>query len=151
MQMTSKWCWKLNTEKYPIYILSTNTLKPNFCQFCSTAYRFWDAKLVIMGNALKWPHRRWTLNGEKYPAYTNFLTLRPKIDSVLLYDQPFPRNKVVKKEKWTKWPKYDLKHLTVSKATVATWSCHHVVMSLRGLDDSPSSVKNCFLRNSHEE
>ena len=37
------------------------------------------------------PNRTWTLNSQKYPIYTKYLTLRSKFWSGSLYDQRLPR------------------------------------------------------------
>ena len=48
-----------------------------------------------------------------YPVYTENSPPRPKSHSVLLYDQPFSRYKLVENRKFTKGPQNNLNHFTV--------------------------------------
>ena len=54
-----------------------------------------------------------------YTVYTEYLPLRPKFSSILLYNQLFWRYKVVENQKCTKWPQTDLEHLTVKSILYA--------------------------------
>ncbi len=67
-----------------------------------------------------WP---WILICDKYPVHTEYLPPKPKFSSVLLYDQPFSRYKVVENWKCTEWPQIDIEHVTVKNTLYTPKSC----------------------------
>ena len=74
---------------------------------------FLDTRLPKIGNALNNPELN--LNPQQSKVLTEYLPLRPKFWSVLLYDQTFSRHKVVKNRingKFTEWPQAYPEHLT---------------------------------------
>ncbi len=58
-------------------------------------------------------NRTWTLNSQRYPVYVKYLPHRPRVWSVLMYDQRFRRYKVVKIVECTESPQTEFEHLTV--------------------------------------
>ncbi len=102
------------TVKSTLYILNTHPRGPNFTPFCSMTSRFWDTRLLKIGNApndLEWPQ---ALNRQKYPVYTEYTHLRFKFQfQVSLCDHPFSRYKVVENHQCSEWTQNDHKHLTV--------------------------------------
>ncbi len=62
---------------------------------------------------LEWP---WTVNVQKYSAYTKYLYSRGKCWSVSLYNQPFFETQVCRKSEYTEYSENDLTHLNVQSA-----------------------------------
>ncbi len=91
------------TVKSTLYTLNACIQGPNFGAFCSTSCfktpSVWKLEMHQMTS--DWP---WAFKCQKYLVYTEQLSLKPKILSVSLYDQTFPRHKVAKNLKCTKWP-----------------------------------------------
>ncbi len=61
------------------------------------------------------PNWTWTLSSQKYSIYIKYLPVRPKFQSISLYDYLFPKYNMYKvSENWKciKWPQMELKHLT---------------------------------------
>ncbi len=68
------------------------------------------------------PNWAWRLGSQKYSIYTEYLPLRSKFWSVLLYDKPFPRYnmyKVGESQKCTEWTQTELEDFTI-KCTLYT-------------------------------
>ncbi len=63
------------------------------------------------------------LTDKSYPTHTEYSAPRSKFQSVLHYDQPFSRYKIIKNRNLTKWLRNDLKHLTVN-STLYTLNTH---------------------------
>ena len=104
------------TLKSTLHTLNTYSQGPNFGSFRSTVSRFRDTtctRSAKIGNAPNDPKLNLTLNSQKYAIYTMTYPLRSKFSSVLLYDQPFPRYKIVKNRKCTEWSQTALEYLTV--------------------------------------
>ncbi len=82
---------------------------------------FRDTRLLKSEMHQMTPNRSWTLISQKskVPLSTKYLPLRPKVWSVSLYGQRFPRYKVAEYRKCTEWPQTELQHLTV-KSTLYT-------------------------------
>ncbi len=96
--------WQLSTANDPQMTLNTKRSKvphihacnnypqvPNFTPFHSTVRRFELQAILRQVHWMtpKWP---WRLIGQRYPIHVLYISLSPKLHSVLLYDYPFPKN-----------------------------------------------------------
>ncbi len=110
--------------KSTLCTLSTHPWDPHFCfalwSIVSQIQGCWKSEIFEVDWLISTCH--WTLISQKHPVYANFVAPRPKFWSVLPYNQPFSRYKVVENRKnWkcTKRPQNDLEHLMV-KGTLHT-------------------------------
>ncbi len=94
-RMTPNWTWTLNSKKYSYRpTLNPYPCGPNFGLFRSTTNRFRDTRSPKIRKAHNDPQtevkrlsvKSTCINSQKYPAYTKYLSLRPKFCSVSLYD-----------------------------------------------------------------